>query len=238
MHHAAYHFIKALGIPALMKTKKTLQTCAAKNNGDVEDEDAQEEDTQEEDMQEEDMQEEDTQEVEEEEDEADIDVSMDLEASADDLEAMAATTIVDFDPGNMLGKILALVNQIQMSSDGVREYLAHACAMSNLKAIELLLWVHSHWGSLSHCLESTLKVQKVCSPLSLLFVALFNICEQAIDYFCVMVDANEDLPPLSKNKSWLDYQLTPAKWKLIKLAFNCLKVCFTIGCSIIVLSTL
>jgi len=218
MHRAAYHFIKALGIPALMKTKKTLQTRAAKNNGDVEDEDAQEEDAQEEDAQEE--------EEEEEEDEADIDVSMDLEASADDLEAMAATTVVDFDPGDTLGKILALVNQIRMSSDGVREYLAHACAMSNLKAIELLLWVRSRWGSLSHCLESTLKVQKVCSPLSLLFVALFNICEQAIDYFCVTADANEDLPPLSKNKSWLDYRLTPAEWKLIKLAFNCLKVCF------------
>jgi len=209
MHRAAYHFIKALGIPALMKTKKTLQTRAAKNNGDVEDEDTQEEDAQEEDAQEEeeeeDAQEEDAQEEEEEEDEADIDVLMDLKASADDLEAMAATTVVDFDPGDMLGKILALVNQIRMLSDGVHEYLAHACAMSNLKAIELLLWVRSRWGSLSHCLESTLKVQKVCSPLSLLFVALFNICEQAIDYFCVTADANEDLPPLSKNKSWLDY---------------------------------
>ena len=39
-----------------------------------------------------------------------------------------------------------------------------------------------------------------------------------------MADDNEDLPPLSKNKHWKDYRLTAAEWKLIKLAFNCLKV--------------
>jgi len=82
---------------------------------------------------------------------------------------MAATTIVDFDPGDTLGKTLALVNQIRMSSYGVREYLAHACAMCEVKAIELLLWVRSRWGSLSHCLESTLKIQKVCFCMYLLF---------------------------------------------------------------------
>ena len=69
----------------------------------------------------------------------DVNVSMDLEASADDVEAMAATTIVDFDPGDTLGKILALVNQICISSDGVREFLAHACNMCEVKPIELLL---------------------------------------------------------------------------------------------------
>jgi hypothetical protein len=143
MHRAAFHFIKALGIPSLTKTKKTLRTRAAENDDDTED--PEDEDTEDED--------------------ADIDVSMDLEASADDPEAMAATTIVDFDPGDTLGKILALVNQIRMSSDGVREYLAHACAMCEVKAIELLLWVRSRWGSLSHCLESTLKIQKVRSSL-------------------------------------------------------------------------
>lgn len=60
----------------------------------------------------------------------------------------------------------------------------------------------------------------------LLCVFRIDICEQAIDYFCVTADANEDLPPLSKNKSWSDYRMTSAEWKLIKLAFNCLKVRF------------
>ncbi len=147
MHRAAYHFINALGIPSLTKTKKTLKTHAVENIHNTEAEDSEDDEAK--------------------DDNADIDISMELEASADDLEAMAATTIVDFDPGDTLGKILALVNQIRMSSDGVHEYLAHACVMCNVKAIELLLWVRSRWGSLSHCLESTLKVQKVRSSPSL-----------------------------------------------------------------------
>jgi hypothetical protein len=139
MHRAAYHFIKALGIPSLTKTKKSLQGGASTQDDALEDEGVDEES----------------------DDEADIDVSTAIEASADDAEAMAATTIVDFDPGDTLGKILALVNQIRMSSDGVRDYLAHSCVMQKIKPIELLLWVRSRWGSLSHCLESTLQVQKV-----------------------------------------------------------------------------
>ena len=57
------------------------------------------------------------------EDEADIDTSMDIDTSADDAEAMEATMVVDFDPGDTLGKIMALVNQLRMSSEIVREYL-------------------------------------------------------------------------------------------------------------------
>ncbi len=136
-----------------MRTKKTLRTRAAEDDQDMEAENSEEEDA--------------------ENDEADVDVSMDLEASADDVEAMAETTIVDFDPGDTLGKILALVNQIRMSSDGVREFLAHACTMCEVTPIELLLWVRSRWGSLSHCLGSTLKVQKVCSSES----PLYLLCE-------------------------------------------------------------
>ena len=46
---------------------------------------------------------------------------------------------------------------------------------------------------------------------------------QAINYFCMTADANEDLPPLKK-KSWLDYHLSQSEWKLIKLINHCLKV--------------
>ena len=50
-----------------------------------------------------------------------------------------------------------------------------------------------------------------------------NIVLQAIDYFCLTMDGNEDFPPL-KDKSWSDYQLQGKEWKLIKLVHNCLKV--------------
>lgn len=98
MHCAAYHFIKVLGIPSLMKTKKALKTRTAENDDH--------------DMEAEIVEDEDLEDDNAEDDNADIDVLMELEASADDPEAMAATTVVDFDPGDTLGKILALVNQI------------------------------------------------------------------------------------------------------------------------------
>ena len=91
----------------------------------------------------------------------DIDVSLEIDASADDAEAMMDATVMSFDPGNTLGKLLAFVNQVRMSSKGVREYLARACVLQDIKPLELRLWVRTRWGSLSHCLEATLAVQKV-----------------------------------------------------------------------------
>jgi hypothetical protein len=135
MHRAAYHFIKALGIPSI--SKKRTKTRAEDDNDGEPEEDGQVDD------------------------DADIDVSMDIEASADDPEAMESTTVVEFEPGDTLGKLLALVNQVRMSSEGVREYLACVCAMNSVKPIELRLWVRSRWGSLSDCLEVALRVQKV-----------------------------------------------------------------------------
>ena len=135
MHCAAYHFIQALGISSILRKRKKKDGNEADNNEDNNSND---------------------------DDEADIDISIDIKASANDPEAMQATTIVDFDPGDTLGKLLVLVNQVQMSSKGVRECLAHACAMHGVTPIELRLWVHTCWGSLSDCLEVVLRVQKVC----------------------------------------------------------------------------
>jgi hypothetical protein len=137
MHRAAYHFIKALGIPTLTKTKrKTSQGSAGAENTNGDD-------------------------VEEEEDEADIDTSLEIDASPDDAEAMAGTMVVDFEPGDTLGKLMAFVNQVRMSSEIVRDYLAESCRLRNIKELEIRLWVRSRWGSLTNCLEVTLGVQKV-----------------------------------------------------------------------------
>jgi hypothetical protein len=137
MHRAAYHFIKALGIPTLTKTKrKTSQGSAGAENTNGDD-------------------------VEEEEDEADIDTSLEIDASPDDAEAMAGTMVVDFEPGDTLGKLMAFVNQVRMSSEIVRDYLAESCRLRNIKELEIRLWVRSQWGSLTNCLEVTLGVQKV-----------------------------------------------------------------------------
>lgn len=147
MHRAAYHFIQALRIPSLTKTKAVVR--AIDNDDDIEAEN------------------DDNIEAEgdmpgEAQDEADIDISTEIDASADDVEAMAATTVVDYDPGDTVGKVLAFVNQVRMSSEGVREYLAHACTFQGIKPMELRLWVRTRWGSLSDCLESVLEVHNVC----------------------------------------------------------------------------
>jgi len=133
MHRAAYHFLNALHIPSLMKTKRALRAGEESENGEEE----------------------------EEEDDDDVDVSTDIEASADDVVAMALTTVTDFEPGDVLGKLLALVNQVRMSSEGVRDYLQHVCVVHQIKPLQLLLWVRTRWGSMSNCLESTLAIQKV-----------------------------------------------------------------------------
>ena len=154
MHRAAYHFIKALGIPSSMVSKRKL-TKTHEDDGNIDKDE--------------------TEEVEVEEDEADIDVSMDIDASADDADAMMGTTITSYDPGDTLGKLLAFVNQVRMSSEGVHEYLTRACVLQSIDPIELRLWVRSRWGSLSHCLESTLGVQKVSLSYTFLNCLLYYI---------------------------------------------------------------
>ncbi len=136
MHRAAYHFLKTLHIPSLTKTKCTLRAAEEGANDD----DGLEELN---------------------DDEDDIDVSLEIEASADDVEAMASTTVTDFNPGDVLGKLLALVNQVHMSSEGIRAYIHHLCVVHQLNPIQLRLWVRTRWGSMSNCLESTLAIQKV-----------------------------------------------------------------------------
>jgi hypothetical protein len=150
MHRAAFHFIKALGVPSRVtrtgKRKRSRKTAGADEDNDVEDDDDVEDND-----------------GDEEKDDSDIDIgiAMDVDASADDVEAMAETLIVDFEPGDTLGKLLAFVNQVRVSSEDIREYLAHSCHIHNIKPIELRLWVRSRWGSLTHCLSATLEVQKV-----------------------------------------------------------------------------
>jgi hypothetical protein len=131
MHRAAYHFIKTLHIPSFTRTKPAFQAADEDDTRNLNDESE------------------------------DIDISTEIDASFDDAAAMALTTTTNFEPGDVLGKLLAFVNQVRMSSEGVRAYLDHVCAVHQLKPIRLRLWVRTRWGSMSHCLESTLAIQKV-----------------------------------------------------------------------------
>jgi hypothetical protein len=142
MHRAAYHLIQALGVSSMAKIKRKVSQKKGEVDNGGEADNAENENDDDEDV--------------------DIDVSMAIEADADDPEAMAAITVVDYSPGDTLGKLMAFVNQLRMSSEITRDYLFRTCNMQNVKPIELLLWIRTRWGSLTHCLESTLSIQKVC----------------------------------------------------------------------------
>ena len=154
MHHAAYHFIKELGVSSTRRGKHEAKPLVNKEDDtvltEIESDDVESDHS---------------------DNNAEIDTSMDIEASGDDVEAMKATTIVDFDLGDTLGKFLAFINQVHMSSEGVREFLGQICGMHGIKPIELCLCVHTCWGSLSDCcLKSALEIQKVQVSFLMLIV--------------------------------------------------------------------
>ena len=109
MHRAAYHFIKTLHISSFTKTMAVEAENGDQPEGDDEDDN--------------------------------IDMSNKNEASSDDVAAMASTAMTDFEPEDVLGnlKVLAFVNQVCMSSEGVHAYLEHICTIHQLKPIKLRL---------------------------------------------------------------------------------------------------
>ena len=72
IHLIATHFIKALGITSLSKTKQQII-----------------------------------------EDDFDVNVSMNIEVSTDNAEAIQMSMVMDFDPGDVIGKLMAFISQLQ-----------------------------------------------------------------------------------------------------------------------------
>lgn len=130
IHLMATHFIKALGIPSLLKAKH--QT----NIGDES--------------------------VDELADNFDVDVSMDIEASTDDAEAIEMSTVTDFDAGDVVGKLMAFIAQLRQCSEDTRKYLEHLAVSYGCPPLEIKIWVRTRWGSLSDCFRVVLILQKVC----------------------------------------------------------------------------
>ncbi len=87
---------------------------------------------------------------------------MDIEAGPQDAAAKVAAGIVDFEPGDVVGKILALIAQVHSGgSEQAGEYLLRLCDTCNCPKFELKTWVRTRWGSLSNCFERVLSVLSV-----------------------------------------------------------------------------
>ncbi|KAM6499174.1 Ribonuclease H-like domain containing protein [Amanita muscaria] len=188
---AAAWFIKGLGIPSAAKVKhaihgKQYEAADSTDDGDDGQEESDEDDVADE--------------------EFDVDVNPDLEANADDEDAMLGTTITDFEPGDVVGKVMAFVNQVRASSEPTRDFLKQLCLTNGCKPCDLKLWVKTRWGSLSDCFEVALGMRR------------------AIDDFCVLTDGRSNIPPLRKPKHWKDFRLSQDEWTIVELAYECLKV--------------
>lgn len=144
MHLMACHFIKALNIPLLGRVKQHLHGREAAVE-EADDSEASDPDNDE---------------------ELDIDTSMEVEASADDTEALSEASMTDFEPGDVVGKMMAFIAQLRSCGEDTRDYLKKLGDILGCPQLEIKLWIRSRWGSLSDCFRVTLALQKVQQTFS------------------------------------------------------------------------
>jgi hypothetical protein len=91
----------------------------------------------------------------------DVNHSIEIEALAEGVDAMLDATITDFVVGDVIGKLMAFVVQLHLSSEDIRDFLLQLCAKNNCPTWEIFLWVCTRWGSLCDCLHIILAQHKV-----------------------------------------------------------------------------
>ena len=134
IHLAASSFCRALGIPSQQSVNRRLHG-TVNTDDDGENDDG---------------------------DDDDIDTTIEIEATPDDIDAIAAANVTDFDPGDVVGKLLALIAQVRQCSETSEKYLLKCCIDNGGCEYELKLWVRTRWGSLAHCFARALEQRQVC----------------------------------------------------------------------------
>ncbi|KAM6491480.1 hypothetical protein JOM56_013049 [Amanita muscaria] len=177
VHLMACHFVTALNVPGLGRIKQKIH--ASRSGGQDQDEF---------------------------DESFDVDTSMEVEASSEDADAMCAALDVEFDAGDVVGKLMAFIAQIRSCGEDTREYLAQLANAQGCPQWEIKLWIRTHWGSLSDCFRTALALQK------------------AIDRFCRLADNEDELPHLSNGRQWANYKLSASEWEIIRLAQDCLEI--------------
>ena len=100
-------------------------------------------------------------EVDEYDEDLDVDTCLEVEASADNVEAVQAASVTDFDAGDVVGKLMAFISQQCLCSEDTRDYLKELTVSNGCPPWEIKLWVCSCWGSLSDCFRTVLAICKV-----------------------------------------------------------------------------
>ena len=152
IHLMACHFVTALNIPGIRRTKQKL--CQQANGLDKGEEG----------------------ELNEVNKPFDVDTSMEVEASSDDVEAICAALNTNFNADNIVGKLLAFIAQLRSCGEDTCNYLTQLAAKQGCPEWEIKLWIWTHWGSLSDCFCTALTLQKVCHVYCIyIFLAVVNI---------------------------------------------------------------
>jgi hypothetical protein len=109
-----------------------------------------------------------------------------------------------FDPANLLGKILAFINQVH-SSPQACAYFHKLCKDENIQPLQLLKWICTRWASLYDLISRLLDVHQACNK------------------FALLADDDERVPNLKPPKSYAMFKLAEHEWRLLELIRNVLK---------------
>ncbi|KAF5340528.1 hypothetical protein D9758_015833 [Tetrapyrgos nigripes] len=112
--------------------------------------------------------------------------------------------INEFAPGDVVGKVLALIRQIRASPQACA-YFRKCCISTNNRPLELRLWIRTRWASLHDALDRVI------------------VLEKAIILFTQTADDDESVPKL-KNKSYLDYRMSRVDWDHLKIVHEVLSL--------------
>jgi len=143
----AAHFVAALDIPALQKTKQKIHT-PSHNKYD---------------------------------EKFDVETSMEVEASSEDVAALRAAMVTDFTAGDVVGKLMAFIAQLRLCGENTCDYLKQLAAAQGCPSWDIKLWVHTRWGSLNDCFRIVLALQKVCRQ-QITLVFLFQLIVYSLGY--------------------------------------------------------
>ncbi|KIM75155.1 hypothetical protein PILCRDRAFT_13838 [Piloderma croceum F 1598] len=109
---------------------------------------------------------------------------------------------MDFNAGDLLGKVLALINQVQASPQA-KVFFATMCHEEGLTPLELIKWIRTHWGSMYDLINHMLTNHA------------------AVDKFCLLADASPKVPNLKKKK-YSDFAIAHGEWQLLQLVHEVL----------------
>jgi hypothetical protein len=111
----------------------------------------------------------------------------------------------DFDPKDILGKILAFVNQVR-SSPQARTYFKRLCEEEKVRVLQLLKWVRTRWASLYDLICRLLDVRPACNK------------------FTLLADESPLVPKLRDGKTYGMFKLSAGEWSLLGLMKDVLHV--------------